>query len=429
MIINRTLENDSTKKNLKYLKQLTLIVEGKKGVGKSTLINCLLKEYKAKEGEYSVTTLCTGTYNSKNIPFLSLIDTRGYELNEEYNPDEIKKEVLRTIKLQRELYDYNNYIQCILFCIDGENDIDECEKKSLEELINNEYNVPVIIVFTNATEKNRVERMEKEFKNLFPNNAFIPVLGRKNEFMEQYGLDDLLNTILKCLESVEKGDFFDLIKDEYLEKEKARLIEVIPEIKKNIISKLVNDFILNFKSKEIDIEKYIYDLIEVIIMAFSFKKEVDQKTKILIKNSKNNIKNIINSHINFYRQTTKRYIDQILSDYSFKYLVLQVEIEREKNASIKNKFKRNREEFKNLITTFLEDNFYYVAQKFLVYRFIKDLIEDLSEKMAKIIYKKITEYLNSYEIIKYYKMIYMKVIEDFEKEIDKYKNKNGKIYE
>ena len=76
-------------------------MEGKKGVGKSTLINCLLKEYKAKEGEYSVTTLCTGTYNSKNIPFLSLIDTRGYELNEKYNPDEIKKEVLKTIQLRR----------------------------------------------------------------------------------------------------------------------------------------------------------------------------------------------------------------------------------------------------------------------------------------------------------------------------------------
>lgn len=70
-----------------------------------------------------------------------------------------------------------------------------------------------------------------------------------------------------------------------------------------------------------------------------------------------------------------------------------------------------------------------MAQKYLVYRFIKDLFEDLSEKMAEIIYKKMTDYLNSYEIIKYYKMIYMKVIEDFEKEIDKYKNKNGKIYE
>ena len=232
--INKTLENDSTKKNLKYLEKITLIVEGKKGAGKSTLINCLLKEYLAKEGEYSVTTLRTDTYTSKSIPFLSLVDTRGYELNEEYNPDEIKKEVLKTIKSRRELKDYNNYIQCILFCIDGESDIDEFEKKSLKELINNEYNVPLIIVFTNATEKDRVKRMEREFKNLFPNNAFIPVLGRKNEFMEQYGLDELLNTILKCLESVEKGDFFDLIKDEYLEKEKARLIEMIPEIKKKL---------------------------------------------------------------------------------------------------------------------------------------------------------------------------------------------------
>ena len=67
------------------------------------------------------------------------------------------------------------------------------------------------------------------------------------------------------------------------EKEKARLIEIIPEIKKNIISKIVKNFISNFTSKEKDIEKYTYHLIEEIIRSFSFKNQVDQKTKKLNK--------------------------------------------------------------------------------------------------------------------------------------------------
>ena len=202
---------------------------------------------------------------------------------------------------------------------------------------------------------------------------------------------------------------------------------MISDIKLNIINKLVNNFISNFRKKEMDIKKYIFNLIEEIIMAFSFKAEVDQKSKRLIQNSKNNINDIIDSHINFYRKKTKKCINKILSDYSFKYLEWQVEIEREKNVSIKTKNKRNRKDFKNLISTFLEDNFDYFAQKYLVYRFIKDLFKDLIENITEIIYKKIEDYLNGDEANKYFKMIYMKVIEDFEKEINKYRNKDGKI--
>ena len=166
--INQTLMDDLKKKNLKNLKKISLIVEGKQGTEKSTLINCLLKDKLAKEGEYTVTTLDRDTYTSKNIPFLSLIDTRGYELNQEFNPNEIKKEVIKNIESRRKLKDYNNYIQCILFCIDGESNIDQSEKKSLKELINNKYHIPLIIVFTKAIEKQRVEKMEKLLKKLFP---------------------------------------------------------------------------------------------------------------------------------------------------------------------------------------------------------------------------------------------------------------------
>ena len=59
---------------------------------------------------------------------------------------------------------------------------------------------------------------------------------------------------------------------------------MISDIKLNIINKLVNNFISNFRKKEMDIKKYIFNLIEEIIMAFSFKAEVDQKSKRLIQN-------------------------------------------------------------------------------------------------------------------------------------------------
>jgi len=39
----------------------------------------------------------TKTYKNESIPFLNLTDTRGYELNQKFNPDKIKEEVLNFI--------------------------------------------------------------------------------------------------------------------------------------------------------------------------------------------------------------------------------------------------------------------------------------------------------------------------------------------
>ena len=80
--------------NINIIKHISVIVTGKTGVGKSTLINCLLKEYLAKEGDGDIVTTVTKTYHNEIIPFLYLTDTRGYEINEKFNPELIKNEVL-----------------------------------------------------------------------------------------------------------------------------------------------------------------------------------------------------------------------------------------------------------------------------------------------------------------------------------------------
>jgi len=57
---------------------------GKSGVGKSTLINGVLKlekGEKAKTGTGQFITIKYEPYKSDSVPFLRLIDTRGIELN------------------------------------------------------------------------------------------------------------------------------------------------------------------------------------------------------------------------------------------------------------------------------------------------------------------------------------------------------------
>jgi len=193
-----------------------------------------------------------------------------------------------------------------------------------------------------------------------------------------------------------------------------------------LVEEFINSYV--FCLSENDFELYIYNLIEKIILAFSFKEEINHKTKILIQNNENNIKQKIKSYMKFYSEVAENYIYMIIVNKSFEYLDLQVIVEKEKNLSIKINNKRNREDFINLISSYLKDNFHYVAQKYLIFLVIKDLLEALAEKFEKNIFLKMKKYLLGNEVKKYYKMIYLKVIADFEERINKYKDKNGKIY-
>ena len=426
-----SLTEFNQKEKLTKLKYISTIVTGKSGVGKSTLINCLLKDNLAEEGVGDVTTLQTRPYKGKNMTFLNIIDTRGYELNQKFNPEKIKEEVLKIIKNQKKEKNFNDYIQCIWYCVNTSK-IDKSEIDALTKLKNNSSNIPLIVVFTNSNMKNDVENVKKQINTLFPDMKFISVLGRRTQDIQSFGLDDLLNMTLNTIKSLERNDIFNEVKKDYKKEEGEILKKNVSNIQVNIINKLVEKFITNYNNilSETDFEQYLYGLFEKVINEFSGRNEITQKTKSLIQynNIKIQIKNRIQSYILFYSKTTKNFIDLILESKSLEYLDMQVKIEKLKNMPILDDNKKNRENFKEIISKFLQDNFYYVAQKYLIFRFIKDIIVVLSEKLGESIIQEMEQFLLSKEIESCYKKIYLSIFSEFEEEIGKFKDQNGKIY-
>lgn len=191
---------------IKNLKTLNIIVAGKTGVGKSTLINSVFREKLAETGMGKPVTDHMRKITKKGIP-LAIYDTRGFELGKEVQT-EVKKEVIDTISKGFATQDINKAIHCIWYCINtASNRVEPEEIEWLKELSkdNQITQVPIIIVLTQSFSKKKADEMRKMLldENLDVIQV-IPVLAEDYEIDEDYvaksyGLDVLIKVMGEAL--------------------------------------------------------------------------------------------------------------------------------------------------------------------------------------------------------------------------------------
>jgi len=437
------LKQDDTFAKIDYI---TTIVVGRSGVGKSTLINCLLElegDKKAPEDVGNIVSLKDAIYENSNIPFLRIIDTRGIELNKDYGPAKILEETLNIIKKQinnqgiEDENKYNNYVQCIWYCVNGSS-LEQKEIDVIKGLLKKKGNLPLIIVYTNAKNNKKIQEMEnfikkagKELKDIL----FIPVLARTirtNKFiLESFGKEKLISsTINKCKESL-KTDVFEEIK----RISTNTIIETFEEINKkikfignkNMVLQIIDTF--NDKLKDRDFLHYIFSLLEKIITEYS---KTDKNEKKLSSESMadfNNSSSFISffeNYIKFYKEKTKNIIDNIKNKKSLKYLDIQVNKEiKEFKKNILNENKSNKNNFIQIIQIYLESKFYYLSQKYLLYRLITDLSEPFSEEVEKEVNKIVRENLANNEALVCCQELYSYKLEDIDKKFREFIKKGG----
>ena len=150
------------------IKYLTVMIVGKSGVGKSTLINNLLKlqgDARAKIGTGNYVTLNIGCYTSEAFPLFRLVDTRGIELNYNFGADAVQKSATDFINQQIKNNNPNDFVQCIWYCITG-NRFEQVEidlLNSLRDAYDNN-SIPIIIIYTQATDNNAINGMKNYIK-------------------------------------------------------------------------------------------------------------------------------------------------------------------------------------------------------------------------------------------------------------------------
>lgn len=191
---------------IKNLNTLNIIVAGKTGVGKSTLINSVFKEHLADTGMGKPVTTHMRKMTKKGVP-LAIYDTRGFELGKEVQV-EVKKEVMETINNGLATQDINKAIHCVWYCINtASNRIEPEEIEWLRELSmdNQITQVPIVVVLTQSFSQKKAQEMRQTLLNEnLDIIQVIPVLAEDYEIeglgiAKSYGLDVLIKVMGEAL--------------------------------------------------------------------------------------------------------------------------------------------------------------------------------------------------------------------------------------
>ena len=210
IILNIILEKI---KNFNYNKKINcynIQIIGKTGVGKSTLINALLRKEVAPTSFGKIGTYQTEEYTSPKYPFIKFIDTRGTELSPLNNINKVEENTLNYIKKKLDEKDPNKSIHCLFYCINS-NRFEDIESQVLLTL-RKKYkngNLPIIIVYTqnyfqddfekmkNYVNKKLEENHETEIGENAEDINFVGVLAKKKSTLKPFGLDKLLKYLKK----------------------------------------------------------------------------------------------------------------------------------------------------------------------------------------------------------------------------------------
>lgn len=197
---------DAIAEKIKNLTTLNIIVAGKTGVGKSTLINSVFREKLADTGMGKPVTSHMRKLTKKGVP-LAIYDTRGFELGKEVQV-EVKKEITETINKGLATHDINEAIHCIWYCINtASNRVEPEEIEWLKEISkeNQITQVPIIIVLTQSFSKKNAQQMRSM---LLEENLdvvqIVPVLAEDYEIDDEYvakayGLEELITVMAEAL--------------------------------------------------------------------------------------------------------------------------------------------------------------------------------------------------------------------------------------
>ena len=230
------------------------------------------------------TTIESKRYESKLVPFISLLDTMGTEIGTGHKLVDVLKETLDEIINKLDKNDPNEHVHCIIYCTSSnrffEDELDVILK--LREKYDGKK-LPIVIVYTRATKDEEAENAKKTINEFLTKHGeslsddifgitFIKVNAREEKFdnlgdvfyKASFGLPHLMST---CIKKGEKSYRYAI---------KSSLIQIgknsIKEYMENMYKKLTNNNYFNYLA-----EKYEPNFSDYISFCFYKMTDIDEQ--------------------------------------------------------------------------------------------------------------------------------------------------------
>lgn len=184
-----------------------ILIVGKTGVGKSTLINSVFREDLARTGIGNPVTRHIQRISKDGLP-LTIYDTQGLELSHSVQ-ETVKQELLGLIRAQASSGDRDAYIHLVWYCVNSlSNRIESYELDWIREL---SAQLPVIVVLTQSVGMGFEELRQHIIGQQTPARAVIAVLARPypirpDLILPAFGLQELVDATLSFMpEAVQRS--------------------------------------------------------------------------------------------------------------------------------------------------------------------------------------------------------------------------------
>ena len=190
------------------MKKIHIVIMGRTGVGKSTIVNSVMGEDVAESGDGPAVTRENKVYESeRNIKIassvgtskeelwkISLYDTVGLEIDQKITKDTLQciKSHITHAKNESDEQD----VTVVWFCINEQTHRFESYESDLIKKLSMEYEIPFVIVLTQCVSKKNNE-LATEIQKRIPNMPIFRIMAKDYMFdddivIRSYGLDSLL---------------------------------------------------------------------------------------------------------------------------------------------------------------------------------------------------------------------------------------------
>ena len=403
-----------------------ILLIGPSGVGKSTLINSVLKFDKnspecAKTDKGKPVTLGEPhPYSSEKVKGIRLWDSQGIDKSN-YGIKQLIKSVTTLINNNAKNGNPDNFIHCIWYCLTG-NRFEEIERDSLIELmkIYHDETLPIIIVYTQCISEDDKEIMEKAINNIcMEQNRKIDIVtilaedkqvGKKkdNHFIKKYGIDKLLKKSFEKIEGAVQSACFHSVREQINSNYKENITKIHQKLK-NQVKEQINNFNVNISLS--DLADKNLKLFELITKTLIFEGEENKK---LSNNSKEALLEFLRDFFCFCSQKLNDFMEKLVIKKSIELAISY----HNKQEEIHEKSEKINKGIMNKITNQILNNISLfktiginTGKNDIKYKEMEEWQKISKDEISEEFHKKIEKFFNK-GITKYIATEYIKQITD-----------------